>query len=190
LPIYYTVWFGVVGHTLMNSTRWTLAIAAAVAMAFFTALVLIPFMTTTLSDGVASYSQGNFAKAYKELKPLADDGEPTAQYMLGEMFRMGQGVKKDEPAAVKWYKKAAEGGSPEGQYALGMCYATGVGTEVDMISAYQWLSLSIIRLASWQNERRTLAAETRAKLLTVMDQSDVEKAKALVLTWDRKFGGS
>ena len=110
--------------------------------------------------------------------------------MLGEMFRMGQGVKKDEPLAVKWYKKAAEGGSPEGQYALGMCYATGVGTEVDMISAYQWLSLAIIRLASWQNERRTLAAETRTKLLGVMDQSDVEKAKALVMTWDKKFGGS
>ena len=81
----------------MNSTRWTLAIAAAVALAFFTVLVGIPFMTTTLSDGVASYSQGNFSKAYKELKPLADDGEPTAQYMMGEMFRMGQGVKKDPP---------------------------------------------------------------------------------------------
>ncbi|NBR11903.1 MAG: sel1 repeat family protein [Alphaproteobacteria bacterium] len=103
----------------MNSTRWTLAIAAAVAMAFFTALVLIPFMTTTLSDGVASYSQGNFAKAYKELKPLADDGEPTAQYMLGEMFRMGQGVKKDEPAAVKWYKKAAERRKPSFSHGIG-----------------------------------------------------------------------
>lgn len=174
----------------MNSTRWTLAIAAVVALAFFMVLVAIPFMTTTLSDGVQSYSRGDYAKAYKDLKPMAADGEPTAQYIVGEMYRLGQGVKKDETAAVKWYKKAAESGSPEGQYALGMCYATGLGTEVDMISAYQWLSLAIIRLASWQSERRSLAVETRGKLLTVMDQSDVEKAKALVASWDRKLGGS
>lgn len=171
----------------MNSTRWTLAIATVVALAFFTILVVIPFMTTTLSDGVQSYSQGDFTKAYKELKPLADDGESTAQYILGEMYRLGQGVKTDEAAAVKWYKKAAEGGSPEGQFALGMCYATGVGTGVDMIGAYQWLSLAIIRLASWQGERRALAMETRTKILSAMDQSDVEKAKALVMTWDKKF---
>ena len=170
----------------MNSTRWTLAIA----LALFTVLVAIPFMTTTLSDGVQSYSQGDYPKAYKQLKPLAEDSDPTAQYILGEMFRLGQGVKKDEAVAVKWYKRAAEGGSPEGQFALGMCYATGVGTDVDMISAYQWLSLSIIRLASWQNERRSLAVDTRSKLLTAMDQSDVEKAKALVVSWDKKFGGN
>ena len=174
----------------MNSTRWTLAIAAAVALAFFTVLVAIPFMTTTLSDGVQAYSQGDYAKAYKDLKPMAADGEPTAQYILGEMYRLGQGVKKDEATAVKWYKKAAEGGSPEGQYALGMCYATGVGTEVDMIGAYQWLSLIHISEPSWQNERRSLAVDTRSKLLTAMDQSDVEKAKALVLSWDKKLGGS
>jgi hypothetical protein len=174
----------------MNSTRWTLAIAAAIALALFTVLLAIPFMTKTLSDGVQAYSQGDYATAYKDLKPMAADGEPTAQYILGEMYRLGQGVKKDEAAAVKWYKKAAEGGSPEGQYALGMCYATGLGTDVDMIGAYQWLSLSIMRLASWQNERRSLAVDTRSKLLTVMDQSDVEKAKDLVRSWDKKLGGS
>jgi len=81
----------------MNSTRWTLAIAAAVALALFTVLVAIPFLTTTLSDGVQSYSQGDYPKAYKQLKPLAEDSEPTAQYILGEMFRLGQGVKKTKP---------------------------------------------------------------------------------------------
>ena len=174
--------------TPMNTTRWTIAIVTAVFLAIFGVMLVIPFMTKTLSDGVTSYSQGDFKTAMTTLAPMADEGDPTAQYMLGEMYRLGQGVKKDEPKALKWYKKAAENGSPEGQFALGMCYATGIGTDPDPISAYQWLSLSVLRLASWQSERRTLASETRAKIVTSMSPADVEKAKALVATWDRKFG--
>ena len=39
-----------------------------------------------------------------------DQGNATAQYNLGLMYAIGEGVLKDEAEAVKWYRMAAEQG--------------------------------------------------------------------------------
>jgi uncharacterized protein len=36
-----------------------------------------------------------------------------AQYNLGVMYAIGQGVPEDDAEAVKWYRKAAEQGHAE-----------------------------------------------------------------------------
>ena len=40
----------------------------------------------------------------------AEQGDAGAQYNLGNCYRAGTGVKKDEKEAVKWYTKSAEQG--------------------------------------------------------------------------------
>ncbi|GIT24767.1 MAG: hypothetical protein CM1200mP41_08110 [Gammaproteobacteria bacterium] len=45
-----------------------------------------------------------------EWTPLAKQGDADAQFSLGVMYEKGEGVAKDNKAAVKWYTLAAEQG--------------------------------------------------------------------------------
>ncbi len=68
------------------------------------------------SDGVAAYDRGDYATAFSEWKPLAEQGDAAAQYNLGIMYSNGRGVPQDHVQAVKWYRKAAEQGVAFAQY--------------------------------------------------------------------------
>ena len=173
----------------MNRTTaiWA-TLAGFVAMCVvFAALLITPTFFVTVEKGSAAYAQGDYAKALSIMRPLADDGEAAAQFYMGEMYRFGRGVKKDEVRSAVWYKKAANNGSSDAQYALGMMYANGIGLDPDYVEAYRWLSLANFRLSPWETERRDKAVKTRDKLLTIMPQADVDRAKALVLAWERKW---
>ena len=61
-----------------------------------------------------------------------------AQYDLGEMYRIGQGVPQDYKEAVKWYTKAAEQGIAFAQYILGVSYSEGIGVPKDDKEAVKW----------------------------------------------------
>ncbi len=52
-----------------------------------------------------------------------------AAYWLGEMHRIGLGVKRDPAKAASWYEKAAKIGSA--RLKLGFCLLNGVGVEKD-----------------------------------------------------------
>jgi hypothetical protein len=173
----------------MNRTTaiWaTLAGFAAICIVF-AALLITPMFFHTVEKGSAAYAQGDYEKALSIMRPLADDGDATAQFYIGEMYRFGRGVKKDEARAAVWYKKGAVNGSSDAQYALGMMYANGIGLDADYIEAYRWLSLANFRLSPWETERRDKAVKTRDKLLTIMSQADIDRAKALVIAWERKW---
>ncbi len=42
------------------------------------------------------------------IRLAAEEGEETAQYYMGEIYRLGLGVSKDFNEALKWLKLAAE----------------------------------------------------------------------------------
>jgi len=52
----------------------------------------------------------DYNKAYKIWKQSALKGVATSQYMLGEMYMHGQGVKADYSESYAWFKIALEGG--------------------------------------------------------------------------------
>ena len=71
--------------------------------------------TQRVQAKVASvYDQGDYRRAHfiysKELAPI---GDKYAQYMVGYMYLMGQGVEEDAVMASAWYRLAAERGAPE-----------------------------------------------------------------------------
>src|SRR6185312_363888 len=68
----------------------------------------------------------------------AEQGDAQAQYNLGQCYRLGTGVEKDEQKAVEWYQKAAEQGDAQAQYNLGQCYRRGTGVEKDEQKAVKW----------------------------------------------------
>jgi len=48
-----------------------------------------------------------------DLQKIADQGDATAQYSIGDMYYEGQGVTKDPAQAMQWYKKAADQGNSD-----------------------------------------------------------------------------
>ncbi len=84
-----------------------------------------------LKEGIAAYRQGSFTVAFKELAPLAEQGEMKAQLYLGDMYSGVRGVPQDHVKAAFWYRKAADQGSAAAQTALGVMYEKGIGVKRD-----------------------------------------------------------
>ena len=75
----------------------------------------------------ASYEKGDYETALREFQPLAEQGNISAQFNLGQMYKRGQGVPKDYKTAVKWFKLAAEQGDLLAQANLGWIHYKGIG---------------------------------------------------------------
>src|SRR5260370_1419165 len=95
-----------------------------------------------LDDGQAAYDRGNYATALLLWRPLAEQGDASAQYSLGVMYDHGQGVPRNYSEALAWFRKAAELGHAGAQYNLGAMYAEGQGVPRDYVLAYMWLNLA------------------------------------------------
>ena len=68
----------------------------------------------------------------------AKDGNPKAQYQLGNTYYFGEGIQHDYTEAVKWYRKAADQGYAGAQYNLGVAYHSGQGVPQDYGEALKW----------------------------------------------------
>jgi len=55
----------------------------------------------------------------EELKELAKDDDPDAQYLLGKLYRDGGLLIPDDEQAEQWFRRAVENGSDCAAYALG-----------------------------------------------------------------------
>jgi len=71
-------------------------------------------------------------------RKAAEQGDAEAQCNLGKMYYNGQGVRKNDAEALKWWRKAAEQGNAEAQADLGMMYYNGDGVPVDAAEAAKW----------------------------------------------------
>src|SRR6266853_1179907 len=65
-----------------------------------------------------AYAKGDYGRAFKDYRELAELGQPQAQYNLAVMYAKGQGARQSELNAYAWASLAAEGG-----YALGKTLA-------------------------------------------------------------------
>lgn len=85
----------------------------------------------TVAMGLDAYRSGDFDKAARIWRPLAEADDPTAQYMLGYMAENGLGQPWSNHEASVWYQRAADLGQPQAQSELGMLYFRGMGVERD-----------------------------------------------------------
>lgn len=87
-------------------------------------------------SGMQSLMQGNYAEAYCQWRPLADQGYAEAQYHVGWLYANGNGLAVDLSRALEFWTAAAEQGHADAQFAVGLAYTTGDGVEKDR-SMYQ-----------------------------------------------------
>ncbi len=70
-------------------------------------------------SAISAYEIGAYEVAFGEFRPLAQSGDPAAQYHLGLMFRDGRGVQKDPVTALGWFICAAGLGGQAGAEVAG-----------------------------------------------------------------------
>ncbi len=66
-----------------------------------------PAVAGPFEDGLAAAEKGDYAKALRLWRPLADQGLASAQYNLGIMYFNGRGVPQDYVRAHMWSNLAA-----------------------------------------------------------------------------------
>ncbi|MBO6827156.1 MAG: SEL1-like repeat protein [Sneathiella sp.] len=71
-----------------------------------------------LEMAALSYELKEYQQALSVWAPLAQEGNATAQYQLGNMFNTGIAVPVDRIRAYYWWQKASAGGSQEAAAAL------------------------------------------------------------------------
>ncbi len=54
-------------------------------------------------EGWQAYNLGNYERAYRIWRPLADRGDAQAQLMIGLLYANGEGVDQDIGEAYKWF---------------------------------------------------------------------------------------
>ncbi|WP_156358148.1 SPOR domain-containing protein [Sphingobium sp. Leaf26] len=95
--------------------KHVLGTAALVAM-----LVMTSPAQADVKAGVDAWQQGDYAKAIAEWRPLAQSGDPDAQFNLGQAYKLGRGVQPDVNTAIDWYRKAATQGHMRAEDNLGL----------------------------------------------------------------------
>jgi hypothetical protein len=138
-------------------------------------LFFAPALHAGLDEGVAAYKAGDYARALRELRPLAEQGNARAQSTLGVMYAKGHGVPQDYKQAMAWFHKATEQGHAIAQINLGLMYDNGHGVPQNAVAAYALYNLSAALDSSSGNN----ASSNRSKIAASMSAADIEAAQTL-----------
>jgi hypothetical protein len=91
-----------------------------------------------LQAGIEALKRNDYATAYKEWLPLAEQGDRSAQFGLARLYTRGDGVEKSYEEAAKWARRSAEQDHDKAQELLGTFYANGLGVPKDHLEAGKW----------------------------------------------------
>ncbi|WP_184080928.1 SPOR domain-containing protein [Sphingobium subterraneum] len=100
-------------------------------MKHFGGILAIMAATTTLAFGAApawadvkagvdAWTQGDYARAIDEWRPLAESGDADAQFNMGQAYKLGRGVPTDLTTALGYYRKAAAQGHQRAEDNIGL----------------------------------------------------------------------
>lgn len=90
------------------------------------------------NKALAAFKRGENYLAKRLLLPLAQQQYTGAEFYMGMIYDIGQGVAKSPAKAVHWYQRAAQKGYHPAQHNLAVAYAKGVGVKQDLKKALRW----------------------------------------------------
>jgi uncharacterized caspase-like protein len=121
-----------------------------------------------------AYSRADQNSALRVWRGRAEEGDPEAQVIVGEIFEKGMGVEPDYQKAVEWYRKAAEQGNERARTNLGYMYEQGLGVEQDLVTAMEWY-----RKASGDTQGELmLASKAQEKIEKLRTELEAERKQA------------
>jgi uncharacterized protein len=138
----------------------------------------LPAHADQLQDGEAAFDRRDYQTALKLLQPLADQGNPDAQYWIGLVHTISwYGATRDDAAAMKWFRKSADQSNPDAQREIGNMFGCGCGVKQDYAAAKNW----------YQKAADQGNAEAQSKLGGMYEAGQgVKKDPAESLKWYRK----
>src|SRR5258708_7539462 len=71
-----------------------------------------------LQRGRINFESGYYKDAFRQLLPLASEGNKEAEYAVGYMYYYGYGVSRDSETGIFWIKKSAAQHYPQAEKAL------------------------------------------------------------------------
>ncbi|HEY1311227.1 MAG TPA: tetratricopeptide repeat protein, partial [Pseudolabrys sp.] len=116
----------------MTAHRHTAVTLGALAAFTFTALAQPakktsppPLATSNADNGkvdlaYGAFQRGQYLTALNEATKRAQQNDPAAMTLLGEIYAQGLGVGRDDSKAAQWYKLAASNGDRDAMFALAM----------------------------------------------------------------------
>ncbi len=143
-----------------------------------------PVLAADFETGWKAYQRAYYAAAWEEWRPLAEQGDATAQYYLGVMHQNGEGVPQNYALAVLRYFQAAEQGLTLAQRNLGIMYARGDGVPQNYVFAHMWLSLAVARFP--RGVTRDEATNFRDKIEKRMTPDQLAEAQRFAREWKPK----
>ncbi|WAG07867.1 sel1 repeat family protein [Aeromonas jandaei] len=121
-----------------TTTRWLFI--ALIALVIWR---LVPLTTEQeLASANRAWRTGHFDEATRIWSPLAEQGQPRAQALMGWSHEVGQGSEQDINRAITLYRQSAQAGDPFGQYRLADAYLRGTGVKRDLREAFYWMDLA------------------------------------------------
>lgn len=114
--------------------------------------------------------------ALKTLIPLAQKGDPAAQYELAGFYHYGYVGANDYAKALKWYRASARQGYADSMVGLSAMYLGGQGVAKDRREAYVWLNLA----SQYMTDPKALAKvkSVRDSIGKTLTKDDIAYAKA------------
>lgn len=89
----------------------------------------------------AAYQRGYYLTALREAtrRLETNKSDAAAMTLIGELYRDGQGVRRDPAEAARWYRLAAGLGDKQAMFALAVGLIEGTGVKQDRAEARKWL---------------------------------------------------
>jgi hypothetical protein len=130
-----------------------------------------------MGDFYADYqSEEDMAQALAWWSMAAAQGDPNAQYSLGQRYEQGIGVAQNYKTATYWYRLAAEQGVSDAILSLSNCYLEGKGIKQDLKEALFWVLVCFP--AFWDKSHPNIDRITKQ-----MKPAEVKKAKLRAYKW-------
>ena len=114
--------------------------------------------------------------ALEILIPMAQSGDPAAQYELAGFYHYGYVGANDYKKALKWYRASARQGYADAMVGLSVMYLGGQGVGKDPREAFVWLNLA----AQYMADKRAVAKikSVRDEIGRNLTKDDIAFAKA------------
>lgn len=115
--------------------------------------------------------------AFKQWLPLAEAGDPKAQFNIGRCYNRGDGIDKEISKAVEWYMKAIAQGDPRAHYNMHLRCEE----DKDSANSAEWLAkaIELKEPRALDDIEKNLLNEDRVIAQNYLVADDKERARPL-----------
>lgn len=141
--------------------------AAASGLAVATAMTVAPVAADS-PLGWEAFDNGDYDLALRLFAPLAEAGDPDAQYGMALLLSDGLGVPQDRQSAVEWLERSAVQGHDQAMVNLGFHIDLGLGHARDRDLAEHWYAQAA--------ELGNLMARNNLAYMWALDRRNLDQA--------------